>query len=61
VSIKTTKEYTCDICSGRSGEVESLPKKWAKVVVENKYVDRDFTDKHVCDECCKEIVRQVAA
>lgn len=55
-------KYTCDIC-GRNAEekgASTVPSGWAKIVVENKYCDRDFTDKHVCTSCVGEIARAVA-
>jgi hypothetical protein len=60
MSTRKTLEFTCDICAARSGEVSCLPKGWAKIIVENKYVDRDFHDKHVCDGCARKIARQTA-
>lgn len=56
MSVETTTKYYCDICQtiGKS-KTGGIPDGWVLIVVENKYVDRDFTDKHVCDKCANEI------
>ena len=58
MSVIIVTKYVCDICSNTAEEkgASTLPLGWVKVVIENRYVDRDFTDKHVCKSCVGEIV-----
>jgi hypothetical protein len=51
-------KYVCDLCAKpaeEKGQV-ALPLGWVKVVIESRFVERDFTDKHVCKSCVGEIV-----
>ena len=50
-------KYACDLCGRKIEAVGtySLPKGWVKIVVENLFLDRDWTDKHVCEKCVEEI------
>ena len=45
--------YICDLCGSNAEETGqyAIPTGWAKITIENKYLDRDFTDKHVCQDC----------
>jgi ribosomal protein L37AE/L43A len=56
---KTEYIFTCEICgdTGKTGSGKP-PANWVEISVENRYVDRDFTDKHVCDECCLTIKKR---
>lgn len=52
MSDSVVHHFKCDLCAAE-GQTSSgsLPAGWVKVVIENRYVDRDFTDKHVCRGC----------
>jgi len=53
-------QFKCDLCGhGEANTIGSDPKGWAKLMIENRHVDRDFEDKHVCRECAESIARQV--
>lgn len=57
----TVTKYLCDLCDAKAEEVGSrVPAGWVKIIIENRYVDRDFTDKHVCPSCVGVIVKGAA-
>ena len=60
VSVKTTIEYICDLCDRQLEGSYFLPKDWAKIVIENPQLERDFKDKHICGVCAKDIARQLS-
>ena len=54
---KTPKtEWKCDLCR-ETKLVEGIqtPKGWAPISIPDKYLDRAWTEKAVCDSCCKMI------
>ena len=62
MTCSTINRYLCDLCSQKAADTETnlLPTGWVKVVIESRYLDRDFTDKHVCLHCVAEIAREAA-
>jgi ribosomal protein L40E len=57
VSVTTVAKYVCDLCGAKDDGAGSSfpPQGWVKIVVEDYYVERSFTDKHVCKKCAHEI------
>lgn len=54
-------KFRCDLCGAiETSKEDQLPKKWLNFLVENPFVSRDFTEKHICNDCCKEISERYA-
>ena len=59
---KATYETTCDLCGNSTKhDTDGVPKGWMNFLIENRYVDRDFTEKHICNKCAKEISERYKA
>jgi len=62
MGITRTDEFMCDLCGTKETVAHGMtPEGWAKVTIENRYVDRDFTDKCLCGTCVSEVLRSVKA
>lgn len=56
MGIKTSYEITCNLCGNtHKGDSNVLPRFWLNMLIENPYVDRDFTEKHICNCCALDI------
>lgn len=50
--------FTCDICGDTKGsDIDVHPENWVTMSKSDRFSDAkftpvDFTDKHICDECC---------
>lgn len=54
-----TALFTCDLCGDKTKSPSNqVPQGWINKLIQNPHVDRDFTEKHVCDECCLDIKKR---
>ena len=61
MAIEKLVKYRCDVCAKEETVLASTGVRgWTEVCVENLYIDRDWTDKHICPKCSTEIANQVA-
>ena len=52
MSMKTTYHFECDLCGNETKEKQLVtPKGWAKLLIENAFVDRMFVEKFLCPTC----------
>ncbi|AWX98698.1 hypothetical protein A8139_21500 [Marinomonas primoryensis] len=58
MGVKQINKYTCDICNNEKSN-PTKPDGWVLMSVENRYVDRSFDDKCICDHCLEDILIQV--
>lgn len=62
MGITRTDEWKCDLCGALARVAHGMkPEGWAKVTIENRYVDRDFSDKCLCSSCFSEVVHAAKA
>jgi hypothetical protein len=54
--IEQLKKYTCDLC-GKSETKSGIPHGWITVAIEDRYEERMFHDKVVCNGCLQRIDR----
>jgi hypothetical protein len=51
---------TCDLCGGTCSTQSVADTKWIEISIENKHLDRDWFEKHVCPSCVAAILKQAA-
>lgn len=50
---QTKTEWKCDLCGEtKLMEGNKVPKGWAPISIPDKYTDRAWIEKAVCDGCC---------
>lgn len=59
---KTKHEFTCDLCERRKAidETRQIPEGWLRLSIEDRHVDRMWTEKHICNICIEEIKSRTA-
>lgn len=56
---KTTYTFSCDLCDrNQITEANDLPTGWVNLSIESKFIDRCWTEKHICKECVSQIAKQ---
>lgn len=59
MAVAIQEKWTCDLCGqGATTEANKKPDGWAKIEIADRYVDRSWTAKCVCDSCSRQIVTE---
>ena len=48
--------FSCNLCHNKKESGSALPSGWLNFLIEDKYVDRSFDERHICPDCVKDIL-----